>query len=182
LFSQLPSSDRVASAIGIPHRRNRDGNSTRKFDVGVFTQPGSKPEVPPLKWEVRSRSKRPAYSTHPARFIVGLGFETIPGWGGGGPPLNFGSVLGSSGGGPSLKVGSVAEPVDNSDPPLQASYADVQRRRRLAASMRCSTSYSNRCLRTRKTKGWQRWRRLSRKKAKQAYREPSKSPAADRIA
>ena len=30
----------VASAIGFPQRRNRDGNS-RKFNVGVFTQPGS---------------------------------------------------------------------------------------------------------------------------------------------
>jgi hypothetical protein len=33
LFSQLPSSDRSCRCIWFLHRRNRDGNSTRKLDV-----------------------------------------------------------------------------------------------------------------------------------------------------
>jgi hypothetical protein len=36
-----------------PIERNRDNISTRKFDVGVFTQPGSKTEVSRLAWHVR---------------------------------------------------------------------------------------------------------------------------------
>jgi hypothetical protein len=47
LFSQSPSSDRSCQCNWIPHRRNRDGNSTRKFNVRVFTQPGPDPEVAP---------------------------------------------------------------------------------------------------------------------------------------
>jgi hypothetical protein len=43
LFSQLPSSDRSCQRNWFPHRRNRDGNSTRKLNVGVFTQPRSDP-------------------------------------------------------------------------------------------------------------------------------------------
>ena len=43
-FSQLPSSESVASTNRLLHRRNRDGSSTRKLAIGVFTQPGSKPE------------------------------------------------------------------------------------------------------------------------------------------
>src|SRR5471032_1929038 len=54
LFSQLASSERSCQYNRLPHRRNRDGNSTRKLDVGVFTQPGSKSEVSPLAQHVRS--------------------------------------------------------------------------------------------------------------------------------
>ena len=42
LFSQLPSSGRSCRYNRLPHRRNRDRSSTRKFGIGVFTQPGSK--------------------------------------------------------------------------------------------------------------------------------------------
>jgi hypothetical protein len=45
LFSQLPSSDRSCQRNWLPYRRNRDGNSTRKFNVRVFTQPRSISEV-----------------------------------------------------------------------------------------------------------------------------------------
>ena len=44
LFSQLPSSERSCQYNRLPHRRNRDGSSTRKLETGVFTQPGSKAE------------------------------------------------------------------------------------------------------------------------------------------
>jgi hypothetical protein len=40
LFSQLPSSERSRQYNRLPYRRNRDGSSTRKLDIGVFTQPG----------------------------------------------------------------------------------------------------------------------------------------------
>src|SRR6266849_7744351 len=39
LFSQLASSERSCQYNRLPHRRNRDGNSTRKLGIGVFTQP-----------------------------------------------------------------------------------------------------------------------------------------------
>src|ERR1700716_532921 len=45
LFSQLPSSDRSCQCNWFLHRRNRDGNSTRKLGVGVFTQPGPRSDV-----------------------------------------------------------------------------------------------------------------------------------------
>jgi hypothetical protein len=45
LFSQSPSSERSCQYNRLPHRRNRDGSSTRKLDIGVFTQPGSNSEV-----------------------------------------------------------------------------------------------------------------------------------------
>ena len=41
LFSQLPSSKRSCQHNRLPHRRNRDGSSTCKLDIGIFTQPGS---------------------------------------------------------------------------------------------------------------------------------------------
>ena len=41
LFSQFPSSERSCQYNRLPHRRNRDGSSTRKLEAGVFTQPGS---------------------------------------------------------------------------------------------------------------------------------------------
>src|ERR1035437_3367568 len=37
LFSQFPSLDRTGKRNGFSNRRNRDGISTRKFRVGVFT-------------------------------------------------------------------------------------------------------------------------------------------------
>src|ERR1700688_308170 len=40
LFSQLPSSESGYQYNRLLHRRNRDGSSTRKLRVGVFTQPG----------------------------------------------------------------------------------------------------------------------------------------------
>jgi hypothetical protein len=45
LFSQLPSPERSCQYNRLPYRRNRDGSSTRKSDIGVFTQPRPKPEV-----------------------------------------------------------------------------------------------------------------------------------------
>src|SRR5450631_1298959 len=38
LFSQLPSTERSCQYNRLPYRRNRDGSSTRKLDIGVFTQ------------------------------------------------------------------------------------------------------------------------------------------------
>jgi hypothetical protein len=45
LFSQLPSSGRSCRYNRLPHRRNRDRSSTRKFGIGVFTQPGSSTDL-----------------------------------------------------------------------------------------------------------------------------------------
>jgi hypothetical protein len=53
LFSQLPSSERSCQYNRLPHRRNRDRSSTRKLDIGVFTQPRSKTEVPGFARHVR---------------------------------------------------------------------------------------------------------------------------------
>src|ERR1700716_2872726 len=52
LFSHLPSSDRSCQCNWFPHRRNRDGNSTRKLGVRVFTQPGSDSDVSEFTSEV----------------------------------------------------------------------------------------------------------------------------------
>src|ERR1700720_2462280 len=46
LFSQLPSSERSCQYNRLPCRRNRDGSSTRKLDIGVFTQPGPQADSP----------------------------------------------------------------------------------------------------------------------------------------
>jgi hypothetical protein len=43
-FLNCPLPKVVASTNRLLHRRNRDGSSTRKLAIGVFTQPGSKPE------------------------------------------------------------------------------------------------------------------------------------------
>ena len=43
LFSPLPPFDCDCQRCSFPIQRNRDKSSTRKFDVGVFTQAG--PEV-----------------------------------------------------------------------------------------------------------------------------------------
>ena len=60
LFSLFSSSDGDWQIASFLIQRNRDKLSTRKFDVGVFTQPGSKTEVPLLPRQVRStlRSRR----------------------------------------------------------------------------------------------------------------------------
>src|ERR1035437_6591585 len=57
LFSLLASPDSGRQRYWFSNRRNRDGISTRKFCVGVFTQPGSKTEVSPLARHVRSTLK-----------------------------------------------------------------------------------------------------------------------------
>src|SRR3979490_2444542 len=41
LYSQLPSPKRSRRCNQFRQRRNSDRNSTSKFNVGVFTQPGS---------------------------------------------------------------------------------------------------------------------------------------------
>src|SRR6266403_183994 len=53
-FSQLPSSEVVASTNRLLHRRNRDGSSTRKLAIGVFTQPGSSTDLTAPKSNFRS--------------------------------------------------------------------------------------------------------------------------------
>src|SRR5450759_700661 len=45
LFSLLASPDSSRQRYWFSNRRNQDGISTRKFCVGVFTQPGSKGEI-----------------------------------------------------------------------------------------------------------------------------------------
>src|SRR5664280_1185534 len=45
LFSQFPSLDRTGKCNWFSNRRNRAGISTRKLNVRVFTQPGSKGEM-----------------------------------------------------------------------------------------------------------------------------------------
>src|ERR1039457_7286239 len=45
LFSLLASPDSGRQRYWFSNRQNRDGISTRKFCVGVFTQPGSKAEI-----------------------------------------------------------------------------------------------------------------------------------------
>jgi hypothetical protein len=45
LFSLFSSSDGDWQIASFLIQRNRDKLSTRKFDVGVFTQPGSKGEI-----------------------------------------------------------------------------------------------------------------------------------------
>jgi len=53
LFSQLPITSSIYQCDWFPQRRNRDGNSTRKLGVGVFTQPG------PLTDNERHEGPRP---------------------------------------------------------------------------------------------------------------------------
>src|SRR5665811_659219 len=45
LFSQLPSLDRTGKCNWFSHRQNREGISTRKLNVRVFTQPGPRAEL-----------------------------------------------------------------------------------------------------------------------------------------
>jgi len=65
-FSQLPSSYRGCQCNWLPHRRNRDGNSTCKLGVRVFTQPGSNSEVRPPERQVRSTPNNRPRRTAPA--------------------------------------------------------------------------------------------------------------------
>jgi hypothetical protein len=51
---QLSCSDRSYQCKFLSHRRNRDGISTRKLHVRVFTQPGAHTGPPPPIWYVRS--------------------------------------------------------------------------------------------------------------------------------
>ena len=53
LFSLFSSSDDDWQIASFLIQRNRDKLSTRKFDVGVFTQPGSNSEVSLLARQVR---------------------------------------------------------------------------------------------------------------------------------
>ena len=62
LFSLFPSFDGDCQSYSFLIHRNRDRLSTRKSDVGVFTQPGSKPEVELAIADFRftPRSRHPA--------------------------------------------------------------------------------------------------------------------------
>ena len=53
LFSLLASPDSGRQRYWFSNRRNRDGISTIKFCVGVFTQPGSKADLTALKFDFR---------------------------------------------------------------------------------------------------------------------------------
>src|ERR1039457_5977283 len=53
LFSLLASPDSSRRRYWFSNRRNRDGISTRKFCVGVFTQPGSNADLTALKSNFR---------------------------------------------------------------------------------------------------------------------------------
>jgi hypothetical protein len=66
LLSQLPSSDRSCQCNWFPHRRSRDGNSTRKFNVRVFTRPRSQTEVESHSRRVRSTPTSGHRQTGPA--------------------------------------------------------------------------------------------------------------------
>src|SRR5467141_2063467 len=54
LFSLFSSFDGACQSGSFLIPRYRDKRSTRKFDVGVFTQPGSKADLTTLKWDFRS--------------------------------------------------------------------------------------------------------------------------------
>ena len=52
-FSQFPSLDRTGKCNWFSHRQNREGISTRKLNVRVFTQPGAIPDLGARNREVR---------------------------------------------------------------------------------------------------------------------------------
>src|SRR5258708_1523228 len=54
LFSLFSSYDGDRQSGSFLIERNRDKLSPRKFDVGVFTQAGSKADLTTLKWDFRS--------------------------------------------------------------------------------------------------------------------------------
>src|SRR6266850_8339190 len=63
LFSFFSSFDGDCQSGSFLIQRNRDKLSTRKFGVGVFTQPGPIPEISPEEWCVWSC---PIPAIHPA--------------------------------------------------------------------------------------------------------------------
>src|SRR4030081_81983 len=67
LFSQLPSSERSCQYNRLPHRRNRDGSSTRKLDIGVFTQPGPEAEI---RFDLDQRDRTSDVSTQRGRKCI----------------------------------------------------------------------------------------------------------------
>src|SRR5258707_641866 len=66
LFSLFSSFDGDSQSGSFLIQRNRDKLSTRKFDVGVFAQPGSKSEVGSLERHVRSTLNSRRRRTAPA--------------------------------------------------------------------------------------------------------------------
>jgi len=68
LFSQLPSSESGCQHNRLLHRRNRDGSSTRKLDIGVFTQPGSIASFRPCAGHFRSSPLSGRFRCPPACF------------------------------------------------------------------------------------------------------------------
>src|ERR1017187_9597757 len=64
LFSLFPSFDGDCQSYSFLIPRNRDRLSTRKSDVGVFTQPGSKADVKQQMLDVRSSLSFGARSVH----------------------------------------------------------------------------------------------------------------------
>src|SRR5450759_1663984 len=50
LFSQFPSLDRTGKCNWFSHRQNREGISTRKLNVRVFTQPGPTTDMGSTEW------------------------------------------------------------------------------------------------------------------------------------
>src|ERR1017187_8239777 len=65
LFSLLASPDSGRQRYWFSNRQNRDGISTRKFCVGVFTQPGSKTVLTALKRHFRSTPNNGHQQTGP---------------------------------------------------------------------------------------------------------------------
>jgi hypothetical protein len=63
LFSPLSPFDRDCQCCSFPIQRNRDKVSTCKFDVGVFTRPGSKPALTAPKRHFRSTPRNEHHST-----------------------------------------------------------------------------------------------------------------------
>src|SRR5260221_8883952 len=57
LFSLFSSFDGDCQSGSFLIQRNRDKLSTRKFDVGVFTQPGSSTDLTTPKFDFRSSPK-----------------------------------------------------------------------------------------------------------------------------
>ena len=69
LFSLFSSYDGDRQSGSFLIERNRDKLSPRKFDVGVFTQAGSKPEVASLEPHVRSTLKSRHRQDHPGTSV-----------------------------------------------------------------------------------------------------------------
>src|ERR1019366_8992006 len=69
LFSQFPSPDRTGKCNWFSHRQNREGISTRKLNVRVFTQPGSL--APFLQKTSDYRGRDASYLAPPAQIRTG---------------------------------------------------------------------------------------------------------------